>query len=98
MGKAIIILEYEKKEIVVETFGSACETISKERLTFMTMSSLKNFFQEKGFFYNEEISLYKNLESLIKGGIITGYSIKTYMEILNGYKELPDECDIYIED
>lgn len=50
MGKAIIILEYEKKEIVVETFGSAYETISKERLTFMTMSSLKNFFQKKDFF------------------------------------------------
>ena len=98
MRKAIIILEYEKKEIVVETFGPASETTSKEILTFMTMSNLKNFFQKKGFFYNEEISLDKNLENLIKDGIITGYSTKTFMETLSGYKELPDECDIYIKD
>lgn len=97
MKKAAIILEHKKKEIIEETFGTVCETTSNKRLSFITMDSLKNFFQEKGVFYNEEISLYKNLENLIKDGIITGYSIKTYMETINGLKELPSECDIYVE-
>ena len=102
MKKAIVTIEYLKREMFEPTFEEAKEVETFKEESFTYMKDLKKFFTKVGIEYNDNLEVIENLENLrtLTGDIrVISIGFRTYAQyLMNVTAELPVEFDIYIDE